>query len=36
VPFGDLAAMERAITPNTAAILVEPIQAKPASSPAAI
>ena len=26
VPFGDLAAMERAITPNTAAILVEPIQ----------
>lgn len=26
VPFGDLAAMERAITPETAAILVEPIQ----------
>src|SRR6267142_4435866 len=26
VPFGDLAAMERAITPDTAAILVEPIQ----------
>jgi ornithine--oxo-acid transaminase len=26
VPFGDLAAVERAITPNTAAILVEPIQ----------
>lgn len=26
VPFGDLAAMERAITPNTAAILIEPIQ----------
>jgi ornithine--oxo-acid transaminase len=26
VPFGDLAAMERAITPNTAAVLIEPIQ----------
>ncbi|MBI3434457.1 MAG: ornithine--oxo-acid transaminase [Proteobacteria bacterium] len=26
VPFGDLAAMERAIGPNTAAILVEPVQ----------
>jgi ornithine--oxo-acid transaminase len=26
VPFGDLAAIERAITPETAAILVEPIQ----------
>ena len=26
VPFGDLAAMERAITPDTAAILIEPIQ----------
>jgi ornithine--oxo-acid transaminase len=26
VPFGDLAAVERAITPETAAILVEPIQ----------
>jgi ornithine--oxo-acid transaminase len=26
VPFGDLTAMERAITPNTAAVLVEPIQ----------
>src|SRR5690242_18167500 len=26
VPFGDLAAAERAITPDTAAILVEPIQ----------
>jgi ornithine--oxo-acid transaminase len=26
VPFGDLEAAERAITPNTAAILVEPIQ----------
>jgi len=26
VPFGDLAAMEAAITPNTAAVLVEPIQ----------
>ena len=26
VPFGDLAAMERAITKNTAAILIEPIQ----------
>ncbi|OYQ31736.1 ornithine--oxo-acid transaminase [Niveispirillum lacus] len=26
VPFGDAAAMEAAITPNTAAILVEPIQ----------
>lgn len=26
VPFGDLAAMERAINPNTAAILIEPIQ----------
>ena len=26
VPFGDLAAMERAITPETAAILIEPIQ----------
>jgi ornithine--oxo-acid transaminase len=26
VPFGDLAAMARAITPDTAAILVEPIQ----------
>ncbi|HEX4193502.1 MAG TPA: ornithine--oxo-acid transaminase, partial [Stellaceae bacterium] len=26
VPFGDLAAMEAAITPNTAAIMVEPIQ----------
>jgi len=26
VPFGDLAAMERAITPETAAVLVEPIQ----------
>jgi ornithine--oxo-acid transaminase len=26
VPFGDLAAMERAIGPNTAAVLVEPIQ----------
>jgi ornithine--oxo-acid transaminase len=26
VPFGDLAALERAITPNTAAVLIEPIQ----------
>src|SRR5579864_6887989 len=26
VPFGDLAAIERAITPHTAAVLVEPIQ----------
>jgi ornithine--oxo-acid transaminase len=26
VPFGDLAAMERAITPETAAMLIEPIQ----------
>jgi ornithine--oxo-acid transaminase len=26
VPFGDLAAVERAITPQTAAVLVEPIQ----------
>jgi ornithine--oxo-acid transaminase len=26
VPFGDLAAIERAITPDTAAVLVEPIQ----------
>ena len=26
VPFGDLAAVERAITPETAAVLVEPIQ----------
>ena len=26
LPFGDVAAFERAITPNTAAILVEPIQ----------
>jgi ornithine--oxo-acid transaminase len=26
VAFGDLAAMERAITPNTAAVLIEPIQ----------
>jgi ornithine--oxo-acid transaminase len=26
VPFGDLAAMEAAITPNTAAVMVEPIQ----------
>jgi ornithine--oxo-acid transaminase len=26
VPFGDLAAMERAITPDTAAIMIEPIQ----------
>src|SRR5262249_43368270 len=26
VPYGDLGAVERAITPNTAAILVEPIQ----------
>jgi ornithine--oxo-acid transaminase len=26
VPFGDLGAMERAITPETAAVLVEPIQ----------
>jgi acetylornithine/succinyldiaminopimelate/putrescine aminotransferase len=32
VPFGDLAAVERAITPETAAVLVEPIRAKPASS----
>lgn len=28
VPFGDLAAVESAITPNTAAILMEPIQAE--------
>lgn len=28
VPFGDLAAIENAITPNTAAILFEPIQAE--------
>lgn len=28
VPFGDLAAVEAAITPNTAAILMEPIQAE--------
>lgn len=28
VPFGDLAAMEAAITPNTAAVLLEPIQAE--------
>jgi ornithine--oxo-acid transaminase len=26
VPFGDLAALERAITPDTAAVLIEPIQ----------
>ncbi len=26
VPFGDLSAMERAITPETAAVLIEPIQ----------
>src|ERR1043166_3748164 len=26
VPFGDIAAMERAITPETAAVLIEPIQ----------
>src|SRR5690349_8674611 len=26
VPFGDLAAIERAITPDTAAVLIEPIQ----------
>jgi ornithine--oxo-acid transaminase len=26
VPFGDLAAIERAITPHTAAVLIEPIQ----------
>ena len=26
VPFGDLAGMERAITPQTAAVLIEPIQ----------
>jgi ornithine--oxo-acid transaminase len=26
VPFGDVAALERAITPNTCAILIEPIQ----------
>jgi ornithine--oxo-acid transaminase len=26
VPFGDLLAMERAMTPNTAAVLIEPIQ----------
>jgi ornithine--oxo-acid transaminase len=26
VPFGDLGAVERAITPNTAAVLIEPIQ----------
>jgi ornithine--oxo-acid transaminase len=26
VPFGDLAAMQRAITPDTAAVLIEPIQ----------
>ncbi len=26
VPFGDLAALERAITPETAAVLIEPIQ----------
>src|SRR3990167_5446526 len=26
VPFGDIAALEKAITPNTAAFLVEPIQ----------
>jgi ornithine--oxo-acid transaminase len=26
VPFGDLAAVERAITPDTAAVLIEPIQ----------
>jgi ornithine--oxo-acid transaminase len=26
VPFGDLSAMERAMTPNTAAVLIEPIQ----------
>jgi ornithine--oxo-acid transaminase len=26
VPFGDLAAIERAISPNTAAVLIEPIQ----------
>lgn len=28
VPFGDIAALEAAITPNTAAFLVEPIQAE--------
>lgn len=28
VPFGDLPALERAITPNTAAVLFEPIQAE--------
>lgn len=28
IPFGDLAALEEAITPNTAAFLVEPIQAE--------
>ena len=26
MPFGDLAALQRAITPNTAAVLIEPIQ----------
>src|ERR1700730_9869560 len=30
VPFGDLAALERAITPHTAAVLVEPIQGEAA------
>ncbi|GIV01266.1 MAG: acetylornithine aminotransferase [Fimbriimonadales bacterium] len=28
VPFGDLSAVEKAITPNTAAVLMEPIQAE--------
>jgi ornithine--oxo-acid transaminase len=28
IPFGDAAALERAITPNTAAFIVEPIQAE--------
>ena len=28
IPFGDIAALERAITPNTCAFLVEPIQAE--------
>jgi len=28
VPFGDLVALERAITPNTCAVLIEPIQAE--------
>src|SRR5258708_4436854 len=33
VPFGDAAALAQAITPNTAAVLIEPIQAEAAAPP---